>query len=153
MQSRTIYLAALFFLAISCAKQDVPESGDLNYIHVLQYEEKNSSGELWDGPGDYADLYIKVDTGSTNVYTSPTFYENAESPGDYTFAISPLLNISDFSTTIWVDIYDHDPLSAQDQLIGSFPFYIDEFNENFTSGNTIDFGTTKIQADMSWYWK
>jgi hypothetical protein len=143
----------LFLFCSSCVKQDVPKSGDLNYIHVINYEETNSLGELWDGPGDYADLYIKVDTGNTNVYTSSTYFINAQSPGDYVFAISPLLNISDFSTTIWVDLYDYDSTSLQDQLIGSFPFYIEEFNENFTSGNTIDYGTTTLQADMFWYWK
>lgn len=147
------YFIAIIIVVPSCVKQDVPKSGDLNYIHVIKYEETNSSGELWDGPGDYADLYIKVDTGNTNVFTSATYFVNAESPGDYVFPISPLVNISDFSTAIWVDLYDHDSLSPEDQLIGSFPFFIEEFNEAFTSGNTIDYGTTTLQADMFWYWK
>ncbi len=121
----------------SCGDQITPTSIRVSKIDVTRFPATESSGGGWDltsGP----DIYVELFKGSTSVWMSSIYYENA-SQTTYSFNISPTYDITSPNEQYTVRLYDYDSSDADD-FMGGIIFYPYSNDNGFPSTLSIDGG-------------
>jgi hypothetical protein len=106
-------------------------------------------------PGSGSDIYIKLLRQTTEgfelIYESDTYFENASSPGNYTFDIIPAEMIVGTSTPHILSVVNYDPLGP-DYEIGQTIFYPYEQGEGFHSVKTTTIGNVVADVYFMYIW-
>lgn len=145
------------FSGTNCGTVITPTKVIITKIVVKSFNNYTSAGVLWDLTNE-ADIYVKINSGSTVIYDSPTFFTNAVDTANtnYTFSLSPTLQISQVNTPLVVSLWDYDlgdvPSNADD-IMGSAAFL--PFNgTSFPSIVTITDPTspTRFEIHLSYVW-
>ncbi len=136
---------------MSCVKENDPESGEVESITLFQFPNTNQNGDYFDALGDGPDVYVTLDTGNTTVFTSDIYFNNAFSPGQFTFPMTSLIEFTDFNTEFWVNVYDYDSLDTDDYM-SSMVFIPSEFPSAYPAAQLANQGDYEIQMDFFWKW-
>jgi hypothetical protein len=141
----------------NCSTIVQPSTVTITKVVVKSFSNLNTSGLLWDGTND-ADIYIKINSGTTVIYDHPSVFSNA--PGgsnlNYQFILSPILQITNVNSPLIVSLWDYDLAdipSNPDDNMSSAPFF--PFNGNgFPSTITITDPTnpTIFEISLSYQW-
>lgn len=119
-----------------------------------------NNGVNWDNPlaGNYPDVYFEITQAGTNniIYALPTGQraeniQNSDLPKSWAFS-SPYLVITNLTSSIDVDLWDFDSLSANEYMGTT------EFNfANYTTGTnkyppsaTVTSGSYIVKLDFNW---
>lgn len=145
------------FSGSNCSTVITPTQVIITKVVVKSFSNYSSSGLLWDGTND-ADIYVKINSGSTVIYDSPSFFSNAfgSSNTNFSFTLSPTLQITQVRNPLVVSLWDYDlgdvPSNADDYM-ASAAFY--PFNgTSFPSVVTITDPSTPTTFDiyLSYVW-
>lgn len=99
-----------------CENQVTPSHMTISKITVTNF---NQNGD----PDDVLpDIYIKLKNGNTVMYNSPTYYNNATSPGNYNFIPASPISINP-SGTYTVELWDSDTVSDDFLELAVFSAY------------------------------
>lgn len=117
------------FTGSNCSTIITPTQVVISKVIVKSFNNYNSSGVLWDLTNE-ADIYVKINSGNSVIYDSPTFFSNAldGSNTNYSFSLSPSLQISQVNTPLVVSLWDYDlgdvPSNADDNMASAafYPF-------------------------------
>lgn len=145
------------FTGSNCSTIITPTKVIINQVIVKSFNNYDSSGLLWDLTNE-ADIYVKINRGTSVIYDSPTFFSNAvdSSNTNYTFTLSPVLEISQVNTPLVISLWDYDlgdTPSNDDDNMGSAAFF--PFNgTSFPSVITVtDPSTpTTFEIHLSYVW-
>ncbi len=141
----------------NCSTVITPTQVIITKIVVKSFSNYNSSGLLWDGSND-ADIYVKINSGSTVIYDHPSVFSNAfgSSNTNYSFTLSSPLQITQVRNPLVVSLWDYDlgdfPSNADDYMASAafYPFN----NTSFPSVITITDPSTPTTFDiyLSYVW-
>lgn len=141
----------------NCGTIVTPSKVIITKVVVKAFPNLNDSGFLWDGTND-ADIYIKFNNGTTDVYDHPTYLSNTTGGTilNYQFTLSPNLQITNVNSLMFVELWDYDlgdiPANADDFMV-SAPFL--PFNGNsFPSVLTVNSLTsqTTFELHLTYQW-
>lgn len=138
----TAVLIVLFSIS-SCESDDDPTSQPpskilINKIRVIRFPATDSNGGGWDTFSG-AELFPKVLRGSTVLWDSPSYIENASATASNDFTPSPSIEISSLSTQHTIEVYDYDDLDADDWM-GGINFTPSSFIDGTPESFTLDAG-------------
>ncbi len=141
----------------NCSTIITPSKVIINKVVVKSFSNLDPSGLQWDFTND-ADIYIKINRGSSVIYDSPTFFSNAVSTlsSSYTFTLSPTLEITQVSNPLVVSLWDYDlgdtPSNADDNMASAafFPFNGTSFPNIITI--TDPTSPTTFEIHLSYVW-
>jgi hypothetical protein len=100
----------------NCSQQVTPTAIRINSIKVTSFP-ATDGGAGWDltsGP----DIYVKLTLGSTAIWESPNYFQNADPAQDYTFTPNPTFNLTSPNSQYTLTLYDYDDLDADDWMGG-----------------------------------
>jgi hypothetical protein len=123
------------YTGADCSQQLTPTGIRINSIKVTSFP-ATDGGAGWDltsGP----DIFPKLTLGTTTIWESPTYNQNADPSIDYTFTPNPTFNLTSPTSQYTLTLYDYDDLDANDWMGGV----------NFTPYNSSNgFPTTIVLA-------
>lgn len=138
----TVLLVVTFLFGTnSCSKDedDTPPSKILiTKIRVTKFPATDSGGAGWDLLSG-ADIFPKVLKGSTVLWDSPTYTEDASASSSHDFTPSPSIQISDLSSQHTIELYDYDNTDPDDWM-GGINFTPSSFINGAPSSFTLDAG-------------
>jgi hypothetical protein len=145
-------LSALAFGFQSCEKEDpTPISATVNSITVSQFPMTDSFGDGWDLTTN-PDIYTTIGTGTTisaSVYSSPTYFTDASSPGTYTFSGGFPIQLA-IGSTYNVGVWDLDDLDADD-VIGGLSFTpLTAYTSSSSNNIQLTGGSFVITLNVTW---
>lgn len=126
-------------------------------VVVKSFSNSNDSGFRWDGNND-ADIYIKFNNGTADVYDHPAYLPNAFGGTNlnYEFILNPNLEITNVNSVMFIELWDYDlgdiPSNADDFIILA-PFL--PFNgSSFPSVITVNSLTTpaSFEIHLTYQW-
>ena len=121
------------YTGANCSQQVAPTAIRVNWIKVTSFP-ATDAGAGWD-PTSGPDIYPELKLGTTVIWTSPNYNQNADPAQDYTFTPNPLFNLTSPSSQYTLTLYDFDDFDADDWMGGV----------NFTPyTNTNGFPTTLV---------
>jgi len=100
-----------------CSQQVTPNEIKVTKVKITKFPATVSSGASWDlnsGP----DIYIEILKGSSSLYTTSTYYENADPSVIYSFDLNPVLNLNEPNNEYSIRLYDYDTSSGDDYMGG-----------------------------------
>ena len=102
---------------IYCQNELTPTSFRLQELELNEFPDTDGP-YCWDSnsQGCYPDVYLVIKIGSTALEAT-AHYQNITSPGEYTYTISPTINMH-YNSTYTIQFYDYDP-NATDELLTS----------------------------------
>lgn len=123
-----------------------PVGFTVNSVLIKQFPNKKPDGSSWDSDGP-PDIYIAIgkNTDSSNyIYTSPTVYENATSPGNYYFPLNIPLAFQSWR----VAIYDRDGSGIPlDDLVGEVNL---SSSLAYPAGYEVTNGSIDLVVNLTW---
>lgn len=96
-----------------CSQQKTPTNLVLKSIHVNKFPPTDANGAGWDF-SDGPDMYIVISSGSTVLYTSPSYLNVTTANAIFNINYS----LPDVTAIYQISIYDYDDLSADDYMGG-----------------------------------
>ena len=118
-----------------CSQQVTPKKIRISKIEVLRFP-ATDKGAGWDfssGPEIYPDLL----KGSTLIWSSPSYFENADPNSTYEFNVSPVVDLTEPLDRYTIELYDYDS-SSNDDLMGGISFTPYSNNNKFPRIITLD---------------
>ncbi|WP_396170526.1 hypothetical protein [Flavobacterium sp.] len=141
----------------NCSTVVQPSKVIITKVVVKSFPNTNSQGFLWDGTND-ADIYIKINSGTTVIYNHPSFFSNAlgGSNLNYQFSLNPNLQITNVNSPLIFSLWDYDtgdiPSNADDNMASAafLPFN----GTSFPSVVTVTDPTspTTFELTLSYVW-
>ena len=133
------------FTGPDCSRQKTPSSIDIANVRVTEFPATEPDGTSWDfsltGDGR-ADIYVVVSFGTSVIYDSPTFFENANSSQDYDFEPSSGIRLTNPTERRYtVALYDYDS-GGDDDFMGAIEFTPYSDDNGFPSTLFLDAGGT-----------
>lgn len=124
------------YTGADCSQQVTPSAVRINSITVTGFPATDTGGAGWDLTSG-ADLLCEVRLGSTVIWASPTFIQNANPSEDHTFTPNPVISLANPTSQYSLTLYDYDDFDANDWMggVNFTPYY---------SSN--DFPTTLVLA-------
>ncbi len=122
----------------SCSTQITPSKIIVSKIEVIRFPATDANGAGWDLTSG-ADIYPEISYNGSVVYTSSTYYTDANPNSIYVFDLSPSFDVHNPLSTYTIRLYDYDNLDADDYM-GGITFTPYESSNNFPSVITIDAG-------------
>lgn len=145
------------FTGENCGTVITPSKVIITKIVVKAFDNNNSNGFRFDTASG-ADIYVKVNSGNTVIYTHSNYYPNATSglSTNYNFVLNPSLQITNVNAPLVVSLWDYDlediPSDADDYMASSafFPFNGINFPDSIiiTDPST----GTKFEVFLSYQW-
>ena len=133
-----------------CSQQVTPEKIRVSKIEIIRFP-ATDNGAGWDltsGP----DIYPAIYKGSSELYSSTNFFQNADPSFTYDFDVDPALDLTDPQDQYQIDLYDNDDFDADDFMGGIiFTPYVN--NNGFP--NTIDLdvgGAVAFKLHVNYVW-
>lgn len=120
-----------------CSQQVTPDKIRVTKIEITRFP-ATDNGAGWDltsGP----DIYPKLSLGSTEIWTSEDYYQNADPSTVYSFDINPIVNLSSPNDRYTISLYDYDDFDADD-FMGGIIFTPYSSNNGFPSTINLDAG-------------
>lgn len=120
-----------------CSLQVTPSRIRINKVVVTRFP-ATDGGAGWDltsGP----DIFIRMLKGTSTVWDSPSYFENADPNLDYTFDFSPGLNLTDVTAQYSLLLYDYD-VSSADDFMGGISFTPYHSTNGFPAVLSLDAG-------------
>lgn len=100
-----------------CGQQVTPSRIRISKIEVTRFPATDNNGAGWDltsGP----DIYVEFLKGSIELWSSPTYYQNATTNNKYDFNPSPSIDINAPLDQYTIRLYDYDDFDADDFMGG-----------------------------------
>lgn len=120
-----------------CSQQITPSRIRISKIDITRFP-ATDNGAGWDltsGP----DIYPELSLGNTVLYSANKFFQNADPANDYSFELSPLVNMNEPEDQYTIRLFDFDDFDADDFMGGiNFTPYFD--NNGFPSTLNVDAG-------------
>jgi len=104
------------YTAADCSQQETPDKIRITKIVVTKFP-ATDDGAGWDltsGP----DIYPELMLGNETIYSSSDFYQNADPSNNYTFDLSPDVNIDEPNDKYIIRLYDFDDFDPDDFMGG-----------------------------------
>jgi hypothetical protein len=123
------------FSGSDCSQQVAPQKIRVSKIEVLRFP-ATDNGAGWDlssGP----EIYPEIVKGTTLLWSSPNYYENADPSSTYSFNISPALDLNEPKDRYIIRLYDYDSTGSDDYM-GGIQFTPYESFNKFPSTLDID---------------
>lgn len=145
------------FTGSNCGTIIPPTRVIITKVVVKAFPNLNDSGFRWDGTND-ADIYIKFNNGTTDVYDHPTYLSNATGGTNlnYQFTLSPNLQITNVNSPMFVELWDYDlgdvPSNADDFMVLApfVPFNGNSFPPVLTVNSLTSQTTFEIHLTYQW---
>ena len=109
------------YTGTNCSTVLQPSKVIITKVVVKTFNNLDDSGFLWDGTNG-ADIYIKFNNGTTDVYSHPSYFSNTTGGTNlnYQFTLSPNLQITNVNSPMSVQLWDYDlediPPTADDYM-------------------------------------
>jgi PKD repeat protein len=138
------------YTGANCSQQVTPTQMRVTKIEVTNFP-ATDNGAGWDltsGP----DIYPTFELGTTVLWESPNYNENANPSLDYEFVPSPAIVINSPNSEYIIRLYDYDSIDADD-FMGGISFIPYNSNNGFPTTRTLDAGggvTFKLTVSYSW---
>jgi hypothetical protein len=134
-----------------CSNQDTPSKILISKVKVTKFPTYNN-GSDWDIWSAGPDIYIALWDGSSYIYVSQNFFEDADPTSDYTFNISPALDLSDVLKQYQIVLFDYDSTS-DDEFMGGVSLYPYSNTGGFPTTLYIDGGgSVAFEMTISYAW-
>ena len=141
----------------NCSTVVQPSKVIISKVVVKSFQNTNSQGFLWDGTNN-ADIYVKINSGTTVIYDHPSFSSDAlgGSNLNYQFILNPNLQITNVNSPLIVSLWDYDladiPSNADDNMASAafFPFNGTSFPSTITI--TDPTSPTTFELHLSYVW-
>jgi hypothetical protein len=117
------------YMGAGCSTQITPSKITITKIQVTKFPQTND-GSSWDvasGP----DIFVKFKKGTTLLWESSTYHQDAISGRVYDFTPSPSIELT-ATDQYKIEIWDYDDLSNSD-LMGIVTFYLYDNTNGFPS--------------------
>lgn len=138
------------YTGANCSQQVTPSQMRITKIEVTRFP-ATDGGAGWDltsGP----DIYPTFSLGSSTIWNSPTYYENANPSLVYEFIPNPAIVLSSPISQYTISLYDYDDLDADD-FMGGINFTPYSSTGGFPTTRTIDAGGSvafRLTFTYSW---
>jgi len=138
------------YTGADCSQQVTPTQMRITKIEVTRFP-ATDGGAGWDltsGP----DIYPTLSLGSSTIWSSPTYYQNANPSNVYEFIPNPAIVLNSPISQYTIRLYDYDDLDADD-FMGGINFTPYNSTGGFPSVRTIDAGGSvafKLTYTYSW---
>jgi PKD repeat protein len=133
-----------------CSSQVTPSKLILSKIQIIKFP-STDNGAGWDLTSG-ADIYPELSLGSTIVWSSQTFYENADPSNVYEFDVNPTFDLTSPTSQYSISLYDYDDTSADD-FMGGINFSPYSATNGFPSIIELDAGgdvAFRIYVSYAW---
>lgn len=120
-----------------CSQQDTPDKIRISRIDITRFP-ATDNGAGWDltsGP----DIYPELSIGSVTLYSASNFYQNADPSDNYTFDLSPAVDMEDPNDQYTIRLFDYDDFDPDD-LMGGINFTPYSSDNEFPSEIDLDAG-------------
>jgi len=138
------------YTGADCSQQKTPTQIRISKIDVTRFPETDN-GAGWDltsGP----DIYPELSKGSTTIWTSTTYYQNANPANIYSFDLNPIVSLTSPNDRYTIRLFDYDDLD-EDDFMGGINFTPYFSTNNFPSVLTIDAGgTVAFRLHVTYVW-
>lgn len=131
-----------------CSDQVTPVRIIIKNITVENFPPTEPNGAGWDLL-DGADIYIQVYKGNAEIYTSPTFYEDANPNLRYTFVPSNFLSFDAPKDRYSILLYDYDDFDADD-FMGGIEFTPYDNQNGFPATLSVELGQIKFEMEVEY---
>jgi hypothetical protein len=125
------------FQGADCSQQETPSAIKINSIEVTRFP-ATDDGAGWDLTSG-CDIYPIIEKGSTEIWKSSEFYQNADPDNDFTFNISPAAELNDPNDQYSISLYDFDDFDPDD-FMGGINFTPYSSNNGFPTTINLDAG-------------
>jgi hypothetical protein len=126
----------------TCQNEIKPQSVRLVSVEVSRFPMANSNSLAWDVSSCCPDIFITVDRAiGGNVYSHPTYYNNAETGNTYIFNMAAPVNLNP-DTEYYINLYDED--GASDEFMGGYTFFPYSSGGGFPAQRGFVFGPITI---------
>jgi PKD repeat protein len=125
------------YTGIDCSQLITPSKVIISKIIVTRFP-PTDNGAGWDltsGP----DIYVTVDRDPNNIWTSPTYYQNANPSLTYEFNPLPHIEVNNPTSQITIRLWDYDDLDSDD-FMGGIIFTPFLSSLGFPTERTLDAG-------------
>lgn len=141
----------------NCSTLVQPSKVIITKVVVKSFPNTNSQGLLWDLINN-ADIYIKINSGTTVIYDHPSFLSDALGGSilNYEFSLNPNLQITNVNSPLIVSLWDYDladnPSNPDDNIASAafFPFNGDSFPSVVTKNDPTSPTTFDIYLSYVW---
>ncbi|MHB1279195.1 MAG: EB domain-containing protein [Bacteroidia bacterium] len=138
------------YTGANCSQQITPDIIRINKIEVTQFP-PTDAGAGWDLTSG-ADIFPIVYLGSTELWNSATFFQNADPNSVYSFIPNPAIELKSPTSPYIIRLYDYDDLDADDYM-GGIQFTPYHSTNKFPPVLTLDAGggvAFKLYVSYSW---
>jgi hypothetical protein len=159
---RLLFLLFILSFVFGACKKDEPVEPTfskviISKVTVLQFEDVDSNGDLWDDPIDDADVYFNVTYAGTNTsifkLDPSNRYLNVDNSNvPLIWNPSTGILINSLYNPIDVDLWDYDNLS-DDDYIGSCRYNFSNYitgSDKYPTSVTTQSGANLIKLDLIW---
>lgn len=145
------------FSGKNCGTIIQPKIVTISKVVVKSFPNLNQTGFLWDTTNE-ADIYIKINNGSSVIYDHPSVYSNAigGSNLNFEFTLNPSLQITNVNEPLIVSLWDYDlddiPANADDNMASAvfFPFNGNAFPNTISITDPTSPTTFEIHLSYQW---
>lgn len=135
------------YMGPACEEQETPSIIRISRVRVTSFP-ATDNGAGWDLTSG-ADIYVEIYKGSTLLWDSGAFIQNANPNTNHTWNVSGFVDLNDANGQYQIFLYDYDDFDPDD-LIGGYTFVPYDNQNGFPSTLILNSGDVDFELEVEY---